>query len=82
MANPHGRHPLPGCKRLPDAGNTVGHIVAQSIIFPGMNPYDKTWCTGCDFHKLPYDTLQLKNIVDFLADNVTACHIRISGNSP
>ena len=78
----YGGHLLPGGKGLTDAHEAVCHIVAQSIIFSCMNPYDKARYLCCDFHKFPYNAFQFKDIIDFLSDNVTACHIRISGDCP
>ena len=81
VANPQRRHGLPFLQRIDNATDTVGNIIAQAVIFAGMNLKHKTGIFAGNGNKFPDNTVKFENIIDFFADNITPSDVGISGNN-
>ena len=77
MSDAHTGHFLPGHQRFPDTEDTVHDVVAETVIFTGVDPDHKAWLIGCDPDDLPDDRLHVPDIIDLLSDDVAPCHIGV-----
>ncbi len=82
VAEPHVRHRLAGRQRFLHAADAVGHIVPQAVILARVDPQHKPRVFPGNFHQFPNGGAQLEDIVDLLADDIAAGHIRIHGHCP
>ena len=82
VADPHGRHCLAGSEGFLHAAETAGYIVAQGVIFTGVDPDHEARIGAGDSHKLPNQGREVPDTVDLLADDVRTGHVGVGGNGP
>ena len=80
MAYPQGGHRLSFLQGFDNTTDTVGNIIAKTVIFTGVNLKYKTGIFLGNGNKLTDDTAQFQNIVDFFADDVAPGNVGICGN--
>ena len=73
-------HLLPGRERFLHQHDAVCHIVPQAVIFPRVDADHKAGVQRGDAHQLLDHRPELQNVVDLLAQDVTAGHIGVSGD--
>ena len=80
VTDAQARHRLSLGERLAHTGEAVGDVVAQAVVFAGVNADHKALVLSGDGDQLAQHRAQLTNIIDFLADNIAAGDIGIGGD--
>ena len=74
VADAHVRHRLPGRERFAHTADAVGDVVAQAVVFAGMDAQHKARRFAGNGHQLPDHAAHFQDVIDLLSDDVAAGH--------
>ena len=80
VADPQCWELLPFVQCILYTANGIGYIVTQTVVLTGVNTDDETGVFACDSDQFSDYTVQFKDVVDFLTDDIRTGHIGIACN--